>query len=371
LTAHGASDRSQQEGYNLSVPTGAERPRFRRPRILRSLTLLTAVIGLTAVGVGCGGGSGDDADQKIVIYSGREEEIVAPLLTQFTETTGIEVDVRYGKSSELAAQIAEEGANAPADVFFSQDAGALGSVSDQLAAIPQASLDRVEAGFRDPAGKWVGTSGRVRVVAFNPQKYTAEELPDDVLEYAKPEYAKHLGIAPTNASFQAFVTAMRMKHGDATTKKFLQDLKANGAKTFEGNRPIVEAIADGDVDLGLVNHYYLALVKAERPDATVENKFLAAGDPGALVNVAGVGILASGKNTDGAQKFVEFLLSDDGQKFYGTEAEENEYPLVAGIPPQEGLPPLESLTGEAYALGDLGKEEKATLQLITEAGLTS
>jgi len=125
------------------------------------------------------------------------------------------------------------------------------------------------------------------------------------------------------------------------------------------------------VDLGLVNHYYLALVKAERPDATVENKFLAAGDPGALVNVAGVGILASGKNTDGAQKFVEFLLSDDGQKFYGTEAEENEYPLVAGIPPQEGLPPLESLTGEAYALGDLGKEEKATLQLITEAGLTS
>ncbi len=337
---------------------------------MNALAVAAALVGVTAVAAGCGGGSGDGGD-KLVVYSGREEEIVGPLFDRFTEATGIGVDVRYGKSSELAAQIAEEGGNSPADVFFSQDAGALGSVADQLSALPQASLDRVGEGFRDPGGKWVGTSGRVRVVAFSTKKYKAADLPDDVLDYAKPQYASRLGIAPTNASFQAFVTAMRLKLGDERTKTFLADLKKNGVKTFEGNRPIVEAIADGDVDLGLVNHYYLALVKAERPDAAVDNKFLAAGDPGALVNVAGIGILASSKKTEQAQRLVEYLLSDAGQRFYATDAEENEYPLVAGIKPREGLPPLETLVGESIPLGDLGKEEKATLELITEAGLTS
>lgn len=351
----------------IAVPR-AGAPRARRPRLV--LTLTAALAGVAALGIGCGGGGSGGSDDTLIVYSGREEEIVAPLFPMFTKATGVKVDVRYGKSSELAAQIAEEGGNSPADVFFSQDAGALGSVADQLAPIPQASLDRVGAEFRDAGGKWVGTSGRIRVVAFSTKKYTAAKLPNDVLDYAKPEYASHMGIAPTNASFQAFVTAMRIKYGDEKTKTFLSDLKKNGVKTFESNRPIVEAIADGDVDLGLVNHYYLALVKEERPDAAVDNKFLTPGDPGALVNVAGVGVLASSTNP-AAQKFVAFLLSDEGQRFYATTAEENEYPLVAGIPPKAGLPPLASLVGESVPLGDLGKEEKATLELITEAGLTS
>ncbi len=330
---------------------------------------LAVVAALAAAG--CGDSDSASGDAKLVVYSGREEEIVAPLFTKFTDATGIQVEVRYGKSAEMAAQIAEEGDGSPADVFFSQDAGALGSVSDRLSPLPDATLNRVKASFRDPDGRWVGTSGRVRVVAFGTKAYRADELPDDVLAYSQPKYAARLGIAPTNASFQAFVTALRLKVGDDRAKKFLADLKANGVKTFEGNRPIVEAIADGEVDLGLVNHYYLALVKKERPDAAVENKFLAAGDPGSLVNVAGAGVLSTAKNTDGATKLVDFLLSQDGQRFYATEAEENEYPLVPGVQPAKGLPPLDTLVGESQPLSKLGSEEKATLEMITEVGLTS
>lgn len=318
---------------------------------------------------GCGGsdsGSGDN----LTVYSGREEEIVAPLFERFEQSTGVTVDVRYGNSAELAAQIDEEGDNSPADVFFSQDAGALGSLGDRLTPLPQSTLDRIPATYRASDGRWVGTSGRVRVVVFNTGARKDAALPNDVLAYADKQYASRLGIAPTNASFQAFVTAMRLKVGDARTKTWLTELKRNGVKTFDGNRAIVEAVAAGDIELGLVNHYYLALVKAEQPDAPIANKFLAPGDPGALVNVAGVGTLATSGNAELAQRFVDFLLTDENQRFYATEAEESEYPLVSGIPPAEGLPALETLSGKSIPLGELGGEEQATIELISEVGLT-
>lgn len=338
---------------------------MRRSRLL-ALLLMLAPTALTA----CGSGSGDSAD-TLTIYSGREEDVVAPLFPKFEQATGIKVQVRYGKSAEFAAQIEEEGDNSPADVFFAQDAGALGSIAERLAPLPQTTLDRVPAKYRASDGTWVGVSGRVRVVAYNTTSQKPADLPNDVLSYSQPKYASKLGIAPTNASFQAFVTAMRLKYGDERTKTWLTDLKKNGVRTYDANRPIVEAIVAGDIQLGLVNHYYLAQVKAEQPDAPVANKFLTPGDPGTLVNVAGAGILASAEHPEAARKFVDYLLSEPGQRFYATEAEENEYPLVAGIPPAEGLPSIDSLAGESVPLNNLGAEEKATVEMIVEVGLTS
>lgn len=330
---------------------------------MKAIRVLPLLAALMFVAAGCGGSS-----NSLTVYSGREEEIIAPLIAKFEESSDVSVEVRYGSSAELAAQIDEEGGNSPADVFFAQDAGSLGSVSDQLEPLPQATLDRVPAAYRAQDGGWVGTSGRVRVVVYNTDSVSPDDLPDTALEYSDPQYAGRLGIAPQNASFQAFVTAMRITYGDDRTKQWLEDLKSNGVRTFDKNRPIVEAVAAGDIDLGLVNHYYLALVTAEQPDAPVANKFLAPGDPGTLVNVAGVGILNSTDRSEQAQQFVDFLLSDEGQIFYTDEAEENEYPLVPGIRIPDGLPPLDSLAGDSLALTDLGAEEAATLKMIDEVG---
>ncbi len=217
----------------------------------------------------------------------------------------------------------------------------------------------------------MGTSGRVRVVAYNTTVVSAADLPDDVLAYSQPKYASHMGVAPTNASFQAFVSAMRITYGDQRTKQWLVDLKDNGAKVYDSNRPIVEAIAAGEIDYGLVNHYYLALVKAEQPDAPVANKFLTPGDPGALVNVAGVGILASSDHAALAQTLVDYLLSDAGQRFYADEAEENEYPLVPGLEPAAGLPKLQTLIGKSVSLTELAAQEKTTLEMIDEIGFSA
>jgi iron(III) transport system substrate-binding protein len=324
---------------------------------------LAALAAALVAAAGCGG-----SDDALTVYSGREEELVAPLFEMFTEESGTEVEVRYGDSAELAATIAEEGENSPADVFFAQDPGSLGSVEDQLAELPTEVLDRVDARFRDADGRWTGTSGRSRVLVYNTDALSEDEVPDTVADLIDPKWDGRIGIAPTNASFQAFVTAMRLSEGDEATRQWLTDLKELSPKIYDGNTPIVEAAASGAIDLGLVNHYYLYLVREEQPGAPIENHFLAAGDPGALVSVAGAAVLASSDQSDDAQSFVEYLLSDEGQRFYVDEAEEAEYPLIDGIEPKEGLPPLDELDGPDVDLSSFGGELEATVELLRETG---
>jgi iron(III) transport system substrate-binding protein len=337
-------------------------------RILVSLSLLAVAL------AGCGGGdSGGSDGGKLTIYSGREEELVGPLLDRFEQSSGVDVEVRYGDSAELAATIAEEGDNSPADVFFAQDPGSLGALEGEqlLAELPDEILDRVAERFRDSDGRWVGTSGRVRVIAYNTDELPEDEVPDSVYELTDPKWKGKVGIAPTNASFQAFVTAMRLADGDEKAREWLEGMRANDVKVYERNTPIVEAVAAGEIELGLVNHYYLGLVKEESPDAPVANHYLSSDDPGALVSVAGAGIIEGTSDEDAAREFVQYLLSDEGQRFYAEEAEEAEYPVVAGIAPKGGIEPIADVQGPSVQLDAFGAELEATLELLREVGFTT
>jgi iron(III) transport system substrate-binding protein len=322
---------------------------------------------------GCGGDGGGSGDGTLTIYSGREEELVGPLIEKFEQASGTTVEVRYGDSAELAATIAEEGDNSPADVFFAQDPGSLGAVEErgQLAELDESALERVPERFRDPNGRWVGTSGRARVIAYNTEELSENEVPDSVLDLTDPKWKGKIGFPPTNASFQAFVTAMRLSAGDDSTRRWLEGIRANDPKLYEKNTPVVEAVAAGEIQLGLVNHYYLYLVKEESPDAPVANHYLNGDDPGALVSVAGVGILETADSKDEAAEFVDYLLSEEGQQFYVDAAEEAEYPLVNGVDPKEGLPPLDTIPGPQLDLSRFGAELERTLELLNEVGFTT
>jgi iron(III) transport system substrate-binding protein len=328
---------------------------------LAALAALAAVVAATAAGT-----------PSLTVYSGREEEIVEPLFEQFEKQSGIDVKVRYGDSAELAATIGEEGRNSPADVFFAQDAGSLGALAagGGLAKLPRAILDRVPARFRDPAGRWVGTSGRARVVAYNTDALAAADLPRTIFGFTAPRWKGKIGLPPTNASFQAFVTAMRLSVGERRTHAWLEGIKANEPRFYEKNGAVVEAIAAGEIEVGFVNHYYLYLLRKEQPRAPVANHFLRSGDPGALVNAAGAGIVASTDRVAEARRFLSFLLSPAGQRFYATRAEEAEYPLVRGIAPRRGLPALGSIHGPNVGLGALGRGLAGTLKLLSETGYT-
>jgi iron(III) transport system substrate-binding protein len=347
----------------------------RRTTMRTTTVLLAAALGLTLAACGGGGtdsgdGTTDAPESALVIYSGRSESLVSDLLADFTEETGIEVSVRYAGTAELAAQILEEGDRSPAEIFFSQDAGALEALAAEgaLTAIPAATTALVPEAYRSVDDLWVGTSGRARVLLYNDELVPAAEVPTSVLELTDPKWKGQVGIAPTNASFQTFVTAMRVSLGEEATAEWLAGLVANDVQTFDNNVAIRDAVDAGQISLGLANHYYWFEKAAEvgADNLAVQNRFLEPGDVGSFVNVAGVAVLPAGADDPSAQKFVDFLLSEKAQTFFAETT--YEYPLVEGVAPAEGLPALEDLQGPEINLADLA-DLAGTQAALQEAGL--
>ncbi|MFI2435405.1 iron ABC transporter substrate-binding protein [Streptomyces sp. NPDC018693] len=348
---------------------------MQRPSVRRTTALVAAGLMLPALAA-CGsddkkdGGSEGGGSSSLVIYSGRNEKLVKPLLDELEKAVGAKVEVRYGDSAELAAQILEEGDRTKAGLFFSQDAGALGALSKEgmLEKLPEATLDKVDKAYRGSDGDWIGLSGRVRVIAYNPDKVGADQVPDSVLDVVEPEWKGKVGFAPTNASFQAFVTGMRVLKGDDATREWLKGLKANG-KTYAHNLATLDAVESGEVSLGLVNHYYWYERVAEKGADKVNAKlhFLPGKDPGALINVAGAGVLKDGGQSETARKAVDFLLSKQAQTYFADETKE--YPLAAGVTSSvEDLPPLDSLQAPDIDLGKLESLQE-TLAMLQDVGL--
>ncbi|MFO1539686.1 MAG: extracellular solute-binding protein [Chloroflexota bacterium] len=312
----------------------------------------------------------DLAGRTLTVYSGRSEELIAPLLARFSEATGAEVAVRYGESAELAALLLEEGDRSPADLFFAQDAGALGAVAAAglLAPLDPAVAGRIDPRFRDVEDRWAGTSGRARVVAYSTERVDPATLPTGIAGFTDPAWSGRIGWAPTNASFQAFVTALRIAIGEDAARAWIEGIRANAPVAYEGNTQALEGIAAGEVDVAFVNHYYLERMQAETGGTfPAANHFLAPGDPGALVNVAGIGILAAaGAEADVAAVLADWLLRPEAQAFFATVT--YEYPLLPGVPADPALPALATLGSAVADLGLLA-DLPGTVRMLQEGGV--
>jgi iron(III) transport system substrate-binding protein len=306
---------------------------------------------------------------ELVVYSGRSENLVAPLIEDFEEETGINVEVRYGGTAELAATILEEGDNSPADVFFAQDAGSLGALAEvgRLQVLPDEILDKVDARYRSPAGEWVGASGRARVLVYNTDQLQESDLPENVFGLTDPKWADQVGWAPTNGSFQSFVTAMRRINGDDATRQWLEDMIANGVQSYDNNVAIVEAVGKGEVQVGLVNHYYLYRFLEEQGESfPARNYYFPDGGADALVNVAGAGVLNTTNQAELALRFVDFLLSTEAQQYFASETVE--YPLITeAIEINPLLRPLAELNPPQIDLSDLS-DLQGTLEMLQDVG---
>ncbi len=307
------------------------------------------------------------APGKLVVYSGRSESLVDNIIRQFGEATGIEVEVKYANTAQLAATLLEEGGNSPADVFFAQDPGGLGAVASMLVVLPDSVLEQGPEWARSPEGRWVGISGRARTVVYNTDKLTEADLPDDMFGFTDPVWKDRIGWAPTNASFQAMVTAMRAEWGDARTREWLEGIKANNPKIYPKNTPQVAAAAAGEIDVGFVNHYYLFRFLAEEgEDFAARNYHPRSGGPGSIVMVAGAGILSSAKNVENAERFLKFMLSPVAQQYFAGQT--FEYPLVEGVKIQRVLVPLADIVKPDLTAGDL-VDLKGTQALLQDAGV--
>ena len=343
---------------------------MRRPRLLAPALVLATATTLSA----CGAGPADEGSQgdTLVIYSGRNEALVAPVLDQLEAAVGVPVEVRYASSSEMAAQLLEEGEATEADLFFSQDAGALGALAkaDMLATLDPAVTDLVSAEYRDGEGRWVATSARARVLAYDPAQVPDIDSITSIDQVLDPSYRGAIGYAPTNASFHAFVTALRVERGEDGAKEWLEAFAAQEPKAYDNNVGVLDAVDNGEIALGLINHYYWFQKVAELGEDAVDARihFLDSDDPGALVNVAGAGILAGSDNPDAATAAIEFLLSTDTQQYFADETAE--YPVVEGVTSTVfDLEPLSALDSHQIDLNDLDSLDE-TLALLDEVGLT-
>ncbi len=301
------------------------------------------------------------------VYSGRSESLVGPIIEQFSDATGIDVKVKYGSTFEITATLMEEGKNSPADVFFAQDPGGLGAVSEMLSTLPGDVVLKVPDWARSPDGKWVGISGRARVIVYSTELVSEDELPASVKDLTDPKWKGKIGWPPTNSSFRTMVTAMRLMWGEEETRQWLRDMQANEPGIFPKNTPIVAAAGAGEVAVGLVNHYYLhRFIQEEGDDFAARNLFLKNGGPDSLVMVAGAGILNTSENRGNAEAFMRFMLSKVAQQYFAGQT--FEYPLVEGVKTHRLLPPLDTLDGPDIDLGQLS-DLQGTDAMLRETGV--
>ncbi|MBM3946525.1 MAG: iron ABC transporter substrate-binding protein [SAR202 cluster bacterium] len=306
---------------------------------------------------------------SLVVYSGRSESLVGPVIKQFGEVTGIKVSVKYGSTSAMAATLLEEGSRSPADVYFAQDPGGLAAVVQLLAPLPDPLLQKVPAWARSPEKKWVGISGRARVVTYNTAKLSEADLPDSLEGFTDPKWRGRIGWPPTNASFQTMVTAMRIQWGEERTRRWLEGIKANNPRTYADNTYAVAAVGAGEVDVAFVNHYYLYRFLQERGESfPARNYYPRSGGPESLVMVAGAGILATGKNRVNAEKFLDFLLSQVAQQFFANQT--YEYPLVSGVNTLPIIKPMDQVKKPEIDMADL-KDLVGTQTLMRQLGIIS
>lgn len=352
LLVLGACDRSSDGGEPGSSESGEE-----------------AHVEVSEDGSGEAAAEEQAASTELVVYSGRSEAMVAPLIAAFEEESGIDVRVNYAGSAQLAATLLEEGDRSPADVFFAQDASTMGLIAAQEMLAPLGAYTNVAPEqFSDPEGRWVGVSGRARAITFNTNNVTAGQLPGTLDGFLAPEWRGRVGWAPENASFQSALAAMVALDGPEATTAWVTGMLANEARAFPSNTPGVTAVAAGEIDAMITNHYYLYRIKAEQgPDTPIANHFLRNGRSGSLVNISAAGILSTAANRENADRFVAYLLSNAGQTHF---AEENaEFPVVAGAPTPQDLPGITELAPPAIDFAQLADLEAAVTILQTTGAL--
>jgi iron(III) transport system substrate-binding protein len=252
-------------------------------------------------------------------------------------------------------------------VYWGQDAGARGALeaAGRFAVLPDDVVDVVDPRYRSRDARWTGITGRSRNLVVNTDLVDLADVPDSIFGLTDPRWAGLVGWAPENGSFQAFVTAMRVVHGEARAREWLEAMIANGVTPYRNNTTIVEAIGRGEIAIGLVNNYYLPRFTTEDPSFPAVNVYLP-GDVGGIVNVAGAGILATASRPAAAATFIRFLLSEEVQTAFGSRVDAAEFPLRIGVD-STLLPTLDSLGAPDVDLSRLD-DLQGTLALLQAVG---
>jgi iron(III) transport system substrate-binding protein len=337
--------------------------RARWNRIAAVLSVLALAVGLTAC-------SSSEQSDELLIYNAQHESLTKEWIDAFTKETGIKVAYRQGGDTELGNQVIAEGTSSPADLFLTENSPAMAAVEKAglFADLDEATISQVPPQYRPATGKWTGVAARTTVFAYNKTKLTEAKLPRSIMDLQQPEWKGRWGAPPTKADFQAIVAAMLQLTGEQATAAWLATMKTN-AVAFQDNIATLRAVNAGQVDGGVIYHYYWFRDQAKTKEISANTAlhYFRNEDPGAFVSISGGGILESSKKKDQAQKFLTFVTGKAGQEVLEKGAS-FEYPVASGVPANPALVPLTDL--HAPAVNPSHLDAQKVTDLMTTAGLS-
>ena len=330
---------------------------------------ITAVLATVALAAGLTACSSSEEEDGLLIYNAQHESLTKEWIDSFTKETGIKVTYRQGGDTELGNQLIAEGASSPADVFLTENSPAMAAVEKAglFADVDQATIAQVPAQFRPATSKWTGVAARTTVFAYDKTKLTEAQLPRSIMDLERPEWKGRWGAPPVKPDFQAIVAAMLELTGEPATAQWLAGMKTN-AEIYSDNIATLRAVNDGQVEGGVIYHYYWFRDQAETKEISGNTAlhYFHNQDPGAFVSISGGGILESSKKKDDAQKFLTFITGKAGQEVLekGTSFE---YPVASGVPANPALVPLDQL--QAPTVNPSNLDSQKVTDLMTKAGL--
>ena len=305
----------------------------------------------------------------LVVYNAQHEELLDEIVPLFEKETGLDVELRSGKDLEMANQIVEEGKDSPADVFLTENSPAMSIVDNAglFTEVPDGVLDNIPAEYVPSDRKWTGFLARSTVAMYNTDKLTDADMPDSILDFAKPEWQGRIGFSPTGADFQAIVSAVLELEGEDVTREWLAGLERNG-EILQNNLVVMQSVDSGEVDAGIAYHYYWYRDREENGSDSDNSAlhFFGNQDPGAFLSVSGAGILASGEHQDAAAQFVEWLTGTEAQQAMA-ESYALEYPLNPDAELNPDVKPFDELEPPTVDVASLNGPQ--VTELMTEAGL--
>ncbi|ART71022.1 iron ABC transporter substrate-binding protein [Mycobacterium dioxanotrophicus] len=336
-------------------------------RIAGPIVSVAAILALTLGATACSTSS--EKSDELLIYNAQHESLTKEWIDAFTKQTGIKVTYRQGGDTELGNQLVAEGGASPADVFLTENSPAMAAVerAGLFADVSADTVKQVPEQYRPASGKWTGVAARTTVFAYNTTKLRPEQLPTSLLDLQQPTWKGRWGAPPAKADFQAIVAALLALKGEPATAQWLAGMKTN-AVLYKDNIATLKAVNDGEVDGGVVYHYYWFRdqSKAKEISGNTALHYFGNGDPGAFLSLSGGGVLKSSKKQQQAQQFLQFITSKAGQEVLqnGTSYE---YPVASGVPANSALKPLDQLHPPAVDPSDL--DAKKVSDLMTAAGL--
>lgn len=308
---------------------------------------------------------------NLVIYSGRSEPLIQPVLDAFkAKYPNVNILLKAGSNSELANALIEEKNNPQADVFITTELLTVQSLTAEgvFQAYAPAGVENIPAEFVGEGNAWTGLTKRVRVIMYNKDLVAEDEAPASIFDLTDPKWKGQVAAAgSTNGGMQAQVAAMMQLLGDEATEEWLNGLIANDVTFFGGHTDVRKAVGAGEFKIGLVNHYYYHLQLAEGSNVGVVYPDQGEEQVGLFTNATAAAVVNGSKNSAAAQAFLDFLISEEGQKLF---AEQNyEYPLLAGVPIKEGVQPLDGFRLAEVDVVKAAANFNAMFDLIERVGL--